>query len=459
MKIVFLQHLWYEWQAPMILSAIAKQKGHTAELYIEPNPITAALRVVERGADLVAFASVVTGNMDYVYACAKQIKEIAEIPIVAGGPHISLFYKNLSLEFIDYMEVGEGELSFAGLLDVLENKASIYNVPGLYYADKGSYRINQPKTIANLDTIPVVDRDLYYSYGVFRNEKVRLFYSGRGCKYSCKHCCVPLLSQLNCQPQVRRRAPDSLVDEILQIKQRYGLKAAFFQDDTFTQDPLWLEDFLPLYRDKIGKPLMCMSRAADITSRTAELLKAAGCVSVGIGIETSNEKTRMTVLGREEGNQYISEAISLLKNNGIKVTTFNMIGIPSETMQDVIDTIRFNHENRVDSPWGVLYQPYIGKGKALSQNSYFGNFYSKLGYDHPESAHMEKVQKLLPLLVKGPRFINILIKVIPAPAAYLLFAAYSFLRDVRIWRRSFFITLWVGIKNQLVYRKNYGQKG
>ena len=49
MKIVFLQHLWYEWQAPMILSAIAKQKGHTAELYIEPNPITAALRVVERG--------------------------------------------------------------------------------------------------------------------------------------------------------------------------------------------------------------------------------------------------------------------------------------------------------------------------------------------------------------------------------------------------------------------------
>ena len=79
MKIVFLQHLWYEWQAPMILSAIAKQKGHTAELYIEPNPITAALRVVERGADLVAFASVVTGNMDYVYACAKQIKEIAEI--------------------------------------------------------------------------------------------------------------------------------------------------------------------------------------------------------------------------------------------------------------------------------------------------------------------------------------------------------------------------------------------
>lgn len=167
----------------------------------------------------------------------------------------------------------------------------------------------------------------------------------------------------------------------------------------------------------------------------------------------------MTVLGREEGNQYISEAISLLKNNGIKVTTFNMIGIPSETMQDVIDTIRFNHENRVDSPWGVLYQPYIGKGKALSQNSYFGNFYSKLGYDHPESAHMEKVQKLLPLLVKGPRFINILIKVIPAPAAYLLFAAYSFLREVRIWRRSFFITLWVGIKNQLVYRKNYGQKG
>lgn len=457
MKIVFLQHLWYEWQAPMILSAIAKQKGHTAELFIDPNPRSAAQKICRYGADLVVFASITTGNMDYVYACAKQIKAVVNVPVVAGGPHISLFYKKLSLEHIDYMEVGEGELSFSGLLDALSKKTTLKDVPGLYYVDKGICRFNPPAAITDLDTIPVIDRDLYYMYRVFRKEKVRLFYSGRGCKFSCKHCCVPLLSQLNREPQVRRRSPNSMVEEILMVKQKYGLKAAFFQDDTFTQDPKWLEEFLPLYRDKVGKPLMCMSRAVDITPRVTELLKAAGCVSVGIGIETSNEKTRKEVLGRLERNRSISQAIGRLRSQGIKVTTFNMIGIPSETTVDVYKTIEFNHENQVDSPWGVLYQPYMSNGaeKAPLQNGYYGNFYSKLGYDHPDADYLEKIQKLFPLLVKNPRLINSLYKAIPDPAAYLLFAAYSFFREVRIWHRSFFLTLWTGIKNQLVYRKTY----
>lgn len=259
---------------------------------------------------------------------------------------------------------------------------------------------------------------------------------------------------------MRRRSPYSLVDEIVQVQKRYGLKAAFFQDDTFTQDKAWLRIFLPLYKEKVGKPLMCMSRAADITPEIVDLLKLAGCVSVGIGIETSNEKTRESVLGRCESNQCILSAISLLKDRHIKVTTFNMIGIPSENMADVKQTIAFNHDTKVDSPWGVLYQPYVkpGEGLAPSQN-FFGNFYSRLGYDHPESTKMEKVQKLFPLYVKHPLLMKIFNKAIPAPVAYFLFASYSFLREIRVWRRSFFITLWVGMKNQLVYKKNHGQKG
>lgn len=460
MKIIFLQSLWYEWQAPMLLSAIAKEKGHSTQLYIEPDPERAAQLVYENRADLVAFSSITTGNMEYVFACAKEIKKKAAIPLVAGGPHVSLFYRDISLEYIDYLEVGEGELSFSVLLDVLEKGGTLDNVPGLYYSHGGKYVLNSPKMAVNLDKLPVVDRELYYKYAVFRYERVRLFYSGRGCKYACKHCCVPQLSKLNKEPQVRRRSPYSLVDEIVQVQKRYGLKAAFFQDDTFTQDKAWLRIFLPLYKEKVGKPLMCMSRAADITPEIADLLKLAGCVSVGIGIETSNEKTRESVLGRCESNQCILSAISLLKERHIKVTTFNMIGIPSENMADVKQTIAFNHDTKVDSPWGVLYQPYVkpSEGLTLSQN-FFGNFYSRLGYDHPESTKMEKVQKLFPLYVKHPLLMKVFNKAIPAPAAYLLFASYSFLREIRVWRRSFFITLWVGMKNQIVYKKNYSQKG
>lgn len=455
MHIVFLQQLWYEWQAPMLLSAIAKQKGHSVRLFIEPDPERAARRIAGSHADLAVFSSIVTGNMDYVYACAEQIKARTKAFIVAGGPHISLFYKEISLEHIDYLGVGEGELFFAGLLDAIEHGTALRNVPGLYYKRMGEYVLNAPETVADLDKLPVPDRELYYSYAVFRREKVRLFYSGRGCKYACRHCCVPLLTELGGEARVRRRSPRSLVEEIVQVKDRYGLKAAFFQDDAFTQDADWLEAFLTLYKKKVGRPLMCMSRAGDITPEVANLLKSAGCVSVGIGVETANEKTRASVLGRYESNPCISNAISLLKDRHIKVTTFNMIGIPTEDMADVKETMQFNHNSRVDAPWGILYQPYVNgkRDAACGPNGFSGNFYSKLGYDHPQARQLEKTQKLFPLLVKHPFCMRILSKTITRPAAYLLFAAYSFWREVRIWRRSFLLTFIVGVKNQLLYRK------
>lgn len=458
MKIVFLQQLWYEWQAPMILSAIAKEKGHSTAMYIKQDSSIAARTAVNNGPSLVVFASITSGNMKYVYETAEIIKKYSNIPIIAGGVHITLFYQNISMQYIDFLGVGEGEITFTKLLDYLENKINIESVPGLAYLVDSQLKINMSKCIKDINKIPILDRDLYYKYSIFRKEKVRMFYSGRGCLYNCSYCCVPLLIKIDpTVPPIRKRTPSNLIDEILKVKKRFGLKAAFFQDDSFTQDKVWLMQFLPLYKSLVNKPFMCMSRIVDLDDEIIDALAQYGCTGIGIGLETANETNRELLLNRIESNSQIINAITLLKEKKIKVTTFNMIGIPGETDIDFDNTICFNHEIKVNSAWGVLFQPYVNSN-LFSMEKYdlkcAGNLYSELGYNSLEKENIELIQKLFPFLVNYPILKKILLKFIPKSWAYFIFSFHSFYREIYIWRRSFLITLISGIKNQIQYKKN-----
>ncbi|MBS5842954.1 MAG: B12-binding domain-containing radical SAM protein [Clostridiales bacterium] len=457
MRIVFFQQLVYEWQAPMMFSAIAKSKGHITIMYIVSNPMLAAKYAIKADADLIVFASITSGNIEYVYECAKKIKKVCNIPIIVGGPHISLYHNQISMQDIDYLGIGEGELTFSALLDYLEKKIGIESIPGIVYVRNSQRVINEPKYIIDIDKLPVVDRDLYYRYFLLRKEKVRMFYSGRGCLYNCSYCCVPVLNRIDptCPP-IRKRSPINLINEIVEVKVKYGLKASFFQDDSFLQDKEWLLEFLPAYKEVIDKPFMCMARAADIDENTATMLAEYGCVGIGIGVETANEMIRAKVLNRFESNKKIKDAIRCLKKNGIKVTTFNMFGIPGETISNTKETVTLNQHLKVDSAWGVLFQPYVNTEYFCGNKNerIASNFYSELGYDCEEKQNVEIKQKIFPLIVKFPFLRRFCIERIPNFIAYLIFCFFSFSREIRIWRRSFFITLFTGLVNQVQYKKS-----
>lgn len=448
MRIVFLQELWYEWQAPMLFSSIAKEKGHCTTLYIKSNPLEASKVAIKKEADLIVFSCVTSGNIDYVYKCAQAIKKKRNIPIIVGGPHITLYPNDVIMRDIDFLGVGEGELTFSMLLDYLHNKVSIEQIPGLAYVKEKQLIINPSKIVSNLNILPIMDRDLYYKYKLFKKEKVRMFYSGRGCIHNCSYCCVPQNDFL-----IRKRSPNDLILEILKVKDKYGLKAAFFQDDSFTQDKEWLNVFLPLYKKYVNKPFMCMSRAADLDSNIIELLSNNGCISIGIGLETSCEKTRMQILNRYESNTHFIEVIEKLREKKIRVTTFNMLGIPGETVEHITDTILFNNRLNVNSAWGVLYQPY----KKISDYDTKScvptkNFYTNLGYIRQDGKQIESLQRVFPVVVKFPRLLKYVNKT-PKIVGYFIFAFFSFYREVNIWRRSVIITFITGILNQIQYNK------
>ena len=455
MNILFLQDLWYEWQAPMLFSMIAKNKGHSTSLIIKPEPLAAAKYAAKSEPDLIVFSSVTSGSVDYVYQCSRIIKEMKEVPIIVGGIHITLYPNDICMDNINYLGVGEGEITFSLFLDYLENKITVDAVPGLAYMQNSHLIINSSQIIENLDELPLLDRDLYYKYILLKKEKVRMFYSGRGCLHNCSYCCVPLQSKQSSKLLIRKKSPQNMIDEILDVKNKYGMKAAFFQDDSFTQDKQWLTVFLPLYKKYVKKPFMCMSRAVDLDIATINLMADNGCVGIGIGLETACESTRTNILNRHETNQHFIDVIEHLKSKKIRITTFNMLGIPNETVENIFDTILFNHKLHIESSWGVLFQPYKKtKDCNLSSVESTKNFYSKLGYKREDGDKIESIQRLFPLIVKFPQLIKVSYK-IPKLLGYFVFAFISYYREINIWRRSWIITFIVGVKNQIQNNKKY----
>ena len=88
-------------------------------------------------------------------------------------------------------------------------------------------------------------------------------------------------------------------------------------------------------------------------------MKQAGCPIVAMGVETTNPKT-MKALRRGIKLERIAQSIEDAKAAGLIVKTFNLIGGPHETYEDVMNTIKFNDQMKVDIPGYGVYQPLPG---------------------------------------------------------------------------------------------------
>lgn len=463
MKIVFVQDLYYEWQAPMQLSALAKKYGHECKMIIDNIPDKAVKKILENKPDLVVFSMIITGSHWYVIETSAKIKSQVNIPILIGGPHPTLCTYMIENPSIDFLCQGEGDLTFVMLLDKISKGGTLEDIPSLWYKDRENNVVkNKPAPLINLDELPFLDRELYYSYRIFRHEKSRYVYIGRGCKYDCSYCCVPAMRKVNGPgPKVRYRSPELVCDEITRVDMEYGIKYVSFQEDIFAQNSDWVKEFLNRYRKEVKKPFMCMLTATDINEKIVKKLWQAGCVSALLTVDTGDERVRRELLGRNTSNKEYINTVNLLKKYGIKISTINLLGLPGEDIEKAKTTIEFNRRLDVDYPWAMLYRPYpnteleekIVKMRLLdTQKSHLSkekNLYSKSLLLQPDIEKLENLQKLFSFTVKYPWLEKdfFLRQKWAFKIYYNLFCLYSYFREVKFWKRSAFITFYLGIKN------------
>jgi radical SAM superfamily enzyme YgiQ (UPF0313 family) len=263
---------------------------------------------------------------------------------------------------------------------------------------------------------------------------------------------------------VRFRHIESVVAECKELRDKYGAKTILFYDDTFGVNRKWLYEFLSVYKKEVGLPFICEARA-DVVAADPEYaprLAAGGCCTACFGIESGNEDIRNRVLNKRLSDEEIYLAAERLHAAGIKFRTFNMMGLPDETLDDCFLTLKMNIRVKADYPFCSVYNPYPGtvladysrKKGYLDPNFDFMSLpRSRLvssPLNMPDIRRMQNLQKFFQTGVFCPStlpLIKWLIRLPPNPLFTLWFGFVFFLVYVRNENRSFWQTLRFALNN------------
>ncbi len=465
-RVLFFQEGLYESFGPQLLSAVIKQDGHECDLYTlscEGNrSVVPTLRKLRP--DIVAFSITSFGYGWALELAALAKKEVGAISLF-GGPHPTFSPDFAKKAEVDYACVGEGEGAFLDFVRAVargQDPGAIQNI--VSRNGDGTLRRNPLRPLVqDLDTIPFPDRSIHFKHSVLRDLPYKRFAVGRGCPYGCTFCFNNAARGMYAKlgRYVRHRSPENVVAEILEVKERYGIGVVGIVDDTFTSSRKWTLKFLELYRQEVKLPFVCVVRANELDEEVAEALGTSGCRYASFGLEAGSEKLRNTVLGRRMDDAQIKRAAELLHKNRVKFLTYNMFGIPGETAEDGMRTIKLNVEIGTDLFGTSIFQPLVGTAlfEYCKKEGYLDADYKvedtdKLTVDSPlkkmpDLPFLVRLQKIGFIAVHYPKLIPLIefLARLPLNPLYsLVFKFALYLRFKVRYQLSFLDALRIGLR-------------
>ena len=335
------------------------------------------------------YANIQYGNMlvEKISTSAKKI---------AGGLQPTGEPKQMLTRFpnVDFFIMGESELVLTELADKIDQRKELLTTNGLIWKKDGKIIINKPQQIiSDMDAISTYDYSMFddqvflrpYNGRVVRGVDYEL---SRGCVYACSYCVETTIQQYygfteitdqgiikNASAYLRSKSAKRIFAEMNTLNQKFGIEYFRCQDTNFlTIDHNVLNELSELINSS-GLPiyLYVETRPEGINKSSVELLKKMKVDGVGMGIEVSSEAFRKNHLNRFPAQDKIIEAFSLLKDAGIKRTSYNIIGLPNETEDMIIDTIKFNSVLQPDNITVAFYSPYLGT-KLQTESEKLGDF-------------------------------------------------------------------------------------
>lgn len=378
----------------MSLAGSLRRAGHEVALVQGRDAAAVAAHPRVRRADVLAMSATTGLHRVYLGWAHALRRRFPHKALVLGGPHPTFFPEVIEQAPLDGVCIGEGEESFPELLEALGEGGGggpgrapagwwIRRDHGAGPVERGAVR----PPVLDLDALAPPAYDLLYdARAAYRRAPNKAFLATRGCPHRCSYCFNRTLNERH-RPfgrLIRTRDPEALIDDILRVRRRWGLRLVWFLDANFVADRPWLEAFARVYRRRVGLPYMCKLRPERATARVVRTLVESNCTAVGIGIECGSERLRREVLGRPVSDAAILEGCRRLKAHGLRVLAFNMLGIPGESLEQALGTVALNVACGVDFGAATILQPYPGTEiarRAVAEGHFDGDF-DRLDYSY-----------------------------------------------------------------------------
>jgi len=289
---------------------------------------------------------------------AKEINK--DIITFLGGPHITALPKILSkIENLDFGIYGEGEFTFLDIIKRIEKKEKLEGLNGLIWRENNEVKYLLREHIKDLDTLPFPARhllpmELYRpSPANYRRLPATQIMTSRGCPYSCVFCHKPIFGK-----QFRPHSAKRVLDEIEHLITKYGIKDIQIFDDTFTMNKERAEEICKgIIERKLDIVWNCMTRIDRVDPDLLKIMKRAGCYEIGYGVESGSERI-LKLIKKYTSKDAIKKAFEWTKEEDIEIRAFFMIGFPTETREDILETISFAKELNPDIAQFMVTTPY-----------------------------------------------------------------------------------------------------
>lgn len=296
-----------------------------------------------------------------VIKVAKNAKSInPNIKIVLGGPHVVIYPKEtIDIPEIDFLVLGEGEQVIKQLLENINNPKKLKEVKGLVFKDGGEIvNTGMADPVKDINNLPFPARHLtpfkkYFSV-VSPNKPVTTMFTSRGCPYNCLFCDRPAFGK-----SFRPRSAKNVVDEFEQC-QKMGIKEIFIYDDTFAVDKnRVLEICAEIKKRKIVIAWDIRTRVNTVDEEIITALKDAGCQRIHFGVEAGTQRI-LNVLRKGITLEMAEKAFRMARKAGIQTLGYFMIGSPTETKEDILETVKFMKKLNPDYAQTAITTPFPG---------------------------------------------------------------------------------------------------
>jgi anaerobic magnesium-protoporphyrin IX monomethyl ester cyclase len=321
-------------QPPMglaLLGAILERVGY--EVKIVDTNIVKDYQPYLYSADVVGLTAM-TPTITSALDIARSVKKYSNnIKVILGGVHASLLPKEtlVSCPEVDTIVVGEGDKA---ILDVLSN-----DLTGIYHDSDE----------VELDGLPFLGYHLleWGKYKPHPPHGMKMpwlpLLTSRGCPMSCSYCSHGVFGN-----KYRGQSVLRVVDEIVYLQRRFGVKEIAFYDDVFTLRKgraYGIAD--EILKQGIKLSWTCETRVDLVDEELLKIMKRAGCYSISYGLESGSQKI-LDIINKNITLEQSEKAVAMTKKAGIQTIGYFMIGSPEETPETIRETIEFSKKLKLD---------------------------------------------------------------------------------------------------------------
>jgi anaerobic magnesium-protoporphyrin IX monomethyl ester cyclase len=365
----------------------------------------------------------------------KFLKTHFDIPVIWGGYDPTVNSKDC-LSLCDYACIGEGDQTILDIAEHIDADRAFDHVKNLAYLRDGKVVTNEKHpVVTDLDSLPWRDNTPDNKYFIEDDKIVREYVeltdkpegvyqtmSSRGCPYQCEYCCEATLKGIYAGEKfLRRRSAENLVSELEEYARKFPLRQVHFEDEIFAMGTRWLEEFVPLYRERIGVPFVAYIYPTRNIEKILTLLKSAGLSYACLALESGSERINKEVFNRPYNRELFLRTAEICQRLGIKfytdVITFNPYEEEKDLQQtlDVLLAVGGGYEMAINKlfvlPGTMMAQRMERDGVKIqeSEKDRLFDYYCRLfwitSYRHNGPAAVRIIQRFS-IFKKHPRLIN-----------------------------------------------------